>query len=315
MAPDKPLIRFDVFGRVLAVGRYGRAIPFRPFSRGCPTGHGRRSTAAVAVKGRMNVRIGLAALLLATCQSTIAHAHDPATYVRAGQEFEALFAQAATDGRPPRLADPHVANLIGVLSDSKRYLDDTTYEVKDIALLGEVCGKSNAAVMSYALFDHAKAIDRSAEATVKTQQVFQLMERNFLRFQDELVHLQPFLVRCLGKSVPLLDDFIATLPPAELTEVRRSGVRGTRQGAFNAFYGFLQAVNHPALKASYKDAMLSAMADTAAQYASILQPAMRRQVADIAASMRTAVDGRLRGHIEQILRAMKDTRCEGLCRF
>jgi hypothetical protein len=256
-----------------------------------------------------------ALLLLITCPRAVAHAHDPAAYLRASQELEALFAQAGKDGRAPRLADRNVADLIRVLSDSKRYLDDTTYEVKDIALLGEVCGQSIAAVMSYALFDHANAIDRNAEVTVKTRQAAQLMERNVIRFQDELQHLQPFLVRCLGKSVPLLDTFIAALPPAELTDIRRDGVRGTRQGAYAAFYGFLQAVNHPALKTRYKEAVLSAMADTAAQYAPILQPVMRRQIAELAASLRTAGDGRLRGHIEQILRAMKDTRCEGLCRF
>jgi len=92
-------------------------------------------------------------------------------------------------------------------------------------------------------------------------------------------------------------------------------VRGTRQGAFTAYYGVLMAANNQTLTDSYKEAVLGAMADTAAQYASILQPAMRRQIADAAASAGPAVRGRLRGYIEQILRAMKDTRCEGLCRF
>jgi hypothetical protein len=118
-----------------------------------------------------------------------------------------------------------------------------------------------------------------------------------------------------GEGNTLLGDFIASLPPAELTDVRRAGVQGTRQGAFAACYGFLLAANNRALKEPYKEAVFSAMADTAAQYASILQPTTRRQVADVAASMSAVVHGRLRGHIERVLRAMNDTRCEGLCRF
>jgi len=265
---------------------------------------------------RTRILIGVTAfLLLVTRLSVVAHAHDPAAYLRAGEELEALFAQAAKDGRAPRLADRNVATLIRVLSDSKRYLDDTTYEGKDILLLSDVCGKANAAVMSYGLFDHANAIDRKADPTRQAQQVFQLMERNVIRFQDELQHLQPFLVRCMAKAIPLLGDFIASLPPAELTDVRRAGVRGTRQGAFVAYYGVLLAANSRALKESYKEAVLSAMADTAAHYASILQPPMRRQVADVAASMSAGVQGRLRGYVEQILQAMSETRCEGLCKF
>ncbi len=262
-----------------------------------------------------NLIIVTALLLLVTRLSVVAHANDLAGYLQASQEFEALFSQTAKEGRAPRLVDRNVADLIRVLSDSKRYLDETTYEVKDLLLLSDVCGKANAAVMSYGLFDHGNAIDRNADATRISLQVAQLMERNVVRFQDELQHLQPFLIRCLAKQIPLLGDFIVSLPPAELTDVRRGGVQGARQGAFGAFYGFLQVANHRALKDSYKEAVLRVMADTAPQYASFLPLTTRRQVADVAASVSTVVPGRLRGYVEQILRAMKDTRCEGLCRF
>jgi hypothetical protein len=237
---------------------------------------------------RMRILISVTALLLlVTRLSVLAHANGPAGYLRASQEFQELVAQAAKEGRMPRLVDRNAADLILVLSDSNRYLDETTYEVKDLLQLGDVCGKANAAVMSYVLFDHGNAIDRKADPTRKALQVAQLMERNVVRFQDELQHLQPFLVRCLAK-----------------------GIR-----AFAAYYGFLLAANNRALNEPYKEAVLSAMADTAAQFASILQPTTRRQVADVAASTSAVVHGRLRGYIERILRAMNDTRCEGLCRF
>src|SRR2546430_17712374 len=88
---------------------------------------------------RMRILISVTALLLlVTRLSVVAHAHDPAAYLRASQEFQALVAQAAKEGRAPRLADRNVADLIRVLSDSKRYLDDATYEVKDLLLVGEV---------------------------------------------------------------------------------------------------------------------------------------------------------------------------------
>lgn len=265
---------------------------------------------------RMSTLISVTALLLlVTRLSVVAHADDLAGYLRASQEFQELVAHAAKEGRAPRLVDQNVAGLILVLSDGKRYLDETPYEVKDLPLLADVCDKANAAVMSYALFDVGNAIDRKADATRIELQVLQLMGRNAERFQDELQHLQPFLVRCLAKQIPLLSDFILSLPPAELTDVRRAGVQGARQGALAAYYGSLQVASNRALKEQYKEAVLSVMADTAAQYASILQPTTRRQVADVAASMSALVHGRLRGYIEQILRAMKDTRCEGLCRF
>jgi len=158
----------------------------------------------VHVSRGSNILISVTVLALSLIGSRgVAHAHDPAIYIRAGQDFEALFAEAAKDGRAPRLVDRNAADLIRVLSDSKRCLDETTYEMKDLVVLGDVCGQANAAVMSYGLFDHAKAIDRQADATRVALQVAQLMERNVVRFQAELQQLPPFLVRCLAKGIPL----------------------------------------------------------------------------------------------------------------
>ena len=268
------------------------------------------------MNARVHVPTCVAALVLAViCLSGVARAHDLAAYFRASQEFEALFAQAAKDGRVPRLADRNVADLIRTLSDSKRYLDATTYEVNDLPLLRDVCEKATAVVMPYVLFGLENTIDRTFEPTHMTGQVAERIGRNMVRFQDELQHLQPFVIRCQAKQIPLLGDFFLALPPAQLTDVQRRGLQMARQGAFATYRGFLRSADNPALTERYRDAVLDAIAKTAPQYASFLPLPARGQLADMAASMRPLVEGRLRGHIEQILRAMKETRCEGLCKF
>lgn len=73
------------------------------------------------MNARVHVPTCVAALVLAViCVSGVAHAHDLAAYFRASQEFEALFARAAKDGRVPRLARTRSTISLFSVTSAKR---------------------------------------------------------------------------------------------------------------------------------------------------------------------------------------------------
>jgi hypothetical protein len=247
--------------------------------------------------------------------ATIACAQDAAQYFTASQEFERLVSQTTADHRMPRISDKKAAELIATLSDSRRFLDSTTYQVKDLGPLTEMCGKANVAVMSYALFDVKNNIDPNANAKGVAVQGARLVEKNVQTFQDELERLQPFLFRCMAKQITLLTEYMLSLKPEELTDTRLAGLRQMRSGIFESYYGVLQIANNSALKDSYRIKVLQAIGDTATQYASILQPPARRQIVDLAKSSLPTAPNALQESLGKIVNAMTQARCDGLCRY
>ena len=164
-------------------------------------------------------------------------------------------------------------------------------------------------------FDLKGNIDLKSKPNVVALQVARLGERNIRTFQNELEQLQPFLVRCMAKQIPVLTEFMLSLKPEEMTETRRAGLQKARNGLVNAYYNFLQMANSSELKESYRNKVLQAMAETAVQYSSILQLDARRKIFDIAKLGQANAPKTLRVYFKKIVNAMAEKSCEGLCRL
>jgi hypothetical protein len=215
----------------------------------------------------------------------------------------------------PRITDKKVAELIATLSDSHHFLDTTTYHLKDLNVLLDMCGNANAAVMSYALFDLKNTLDPKSDQTTIQLQIAKGIERNTLIFQDELELLQPFMIRCVAKQVPLLNEFAASLRPEEFTENRHAGLQRFRNGVFAIYSSVLQTTNNSLLRESYREKVLQAVAENSALYSSTLKPEERRKILDLAKSSQAATPGFLQKYFDKITYAMAEVSCDGLCKF
>ena len=237
---------------------------------------------------------------------------DPAAYNAASVELQRLAAQARQDTDMPRLTDPKAAKLISTLSDI-RLLSLRTYAMKDMGGLMDMCDQSNKAVMSYAMFDAKSIVDPKSDPQQLAARLAPLMEKNIRTFQNELQQLQPFLFRCLAQEIPLLTQFVRSLEPQDFTAVRRQGLQQARNGMFNVYYGALRASADSAYSDSYRTKILQTLAEVSPQYASILQPQARRQIAGLATSSQLKVSLLLHDDLQKIIAGMSDSRCEGLC--
>ncbi|MFZ6743725.1 hypothetical protein ACO0LC_10900 [Undibacterium sp. JH2W] len=205
--------------------------------------------------------------------------------------------------------------LIAILSDSQRFLNSTSYRLADLATLHNMCMKTNAVTMSYALFDMKSYVKKGDDQALVVQQVGKLMYKNVVSFQNELEPLQPFLVRCLAKEIPLLTEFIATLQPEEFTDIRRGGLQQARNGVLSIYYGNLQILSNPDLKKPFKEKIVEALADAAAPLASIIQPAARQQIWDLATTIQKTRSGTMDSNLRKIIEVMSATECVGLCKL
>lgn len=254
-------------------------------------------------------------LLLCICTGANAGAHEIDAYLAAAQEFEKITAEKTAQGRMPRLEDKGVAALISTLSDNKRFLNQASYQQGDLLALMDMCKKTNAITMSYALFDMKSHVKQGDDQTVIVQQVAKLMGMNILSYQNELEQLHPFLIRCFARSVPLLSEFTATLKPEEFTEVRRGGIQQARNGILSIYYGHLQAISYPELRKSFKEKSSQALAEAAIPFASMIQPAARKQIVDMATNTQKSTSGEIASNLRKIIDAMSATECTGLCKI
>jgi hypothetical protein len=236
-------------------------------------------------------------------------------YLQASAKFEALVTEGAKAHKMPRITEKQAADVILTLSDRQRFLNSYTFQLKEFDLLLDICGKANAAVMSYALFDLEANLDKKDDPKLIALKVQKLMGRNVQTYQNELARLQPFQIQCMATQVPLMREFVESLKPEEMTEVRRDGLKQWQNGMYGMYIGCLQSINNSQLSKSYRLIILQSLADTAEVFAPSLQLAMRKRILNLAKSIQSITSDDFQLPLAKIIQAMSDISCEGLCAF
>lgn len=262
----------------------------------------------------MNARFLLTWLLL-FCATTI-HAgggDDMAVFRDTGARFASLVGKAEQAHEIQQLRSKEAQELISVLSDDKRFLKPGRYPVQDLGNLLDLCGMSNKAVMSLALYDVKGHIDSKADPQSITGNVVFLMQKNVVTFGHQLTYLHPFLVRCTAKQIAPMTDFVATLTRTQFTDERRKGLQQARTGLAELFVGVLQSVGDPRYDAGYREAISLALAESAPILATAMQVEVRRQIHSVAVTAQKTAGPTFRANLEIVRAALEDRTCTGLC--
>lgn len=250
-------------------------------------------------------------LLAAVCAAGLAApagARDFAPYLQASKSLQAM-------PELPRLAQPQGAAVLTVLGDSARFLNGAPFTLADMEPLMEVCSSSNKIGMSYMLhgLKQAMAGINPQDIAAITQAVQATANRNILTFQDEVALIMPFTFRCLARQLPLMEEFITSLPPEQMTDVRRGGLRQVQNGVLTSYTGFFQALGEQGASEPNLRRLSGAMAETAPTFARALQLPQRRQLHDLAIASKARVPAALSDDLDAIAKAMADQRCGKMC--
>ncbi|GHT99335.1 hypothetical protein AGMMS49960_04320 [Betaproteobacteria bacterium] len=238
-------------------------------------------------------------------------------YFEAYAKFEQMVAEATSATPPdmPRITEPAAAEVIAILSDSKRFLTQSNFRLEHLDKVSNMCGTANKISMTYVMFDLKNHVDVGADPAAVTVQVMNVMGRNSYTFQGELKLLGPFLYRCLARQIPVMTEFISKLKPEELTDVRLAGLQRVRKGILQTIAGTILFAVDESSEESYRAAILQALAENASQYISLLSIPERQQILTLIASAQPNAPSFARKHLATISAAMSDTSCTGLCAY
>lgn len=235
-------------------------------------------------------------------------------YLAASKKFEQQKSEANARHMMPRMTDEKVAAVLEILSDD-RVLKRRRYTVQDIGILLDVCGKANEVTMSYVLFDIKDQVTEKNDVATAILQVQKLMANNIYSFQDEVVKVQPFVIRCMATQLPLMNQFLESLRPEEFTDIRRKGALQARNGTLELYYGALTSVSDQRIKEGNRLRTLAALADTSSVFAESLPSDQRKLIADLANSASQSAAEALRKPLLAIQRSMSNPACSALCKL
>ncbi len=256
------------------------------------------------------------ALTLISCLLMSGYANartEFAAYSDAGDKLVSLVKKAEQEHNGKSLQTQEVDQLVVVLSDEKRFLQSTAYSKDQLQTITQLCAVSSKVVMSFMLFDLKSHIDPKADSKTVAIKAAAVMEENMRAFQGLLMHLQPFTIRCLGKQVDPINEFMAALPPEQMTAVRRNGVSQMKNGTAQMFAGALKNASDTSFDEAYRLALLKALAEAAPKLASTLGVTTRAQIKAASLPADEAVPAEFKPYLDEISKVLDGKACEGLC--
>ncbi len=236
-------------------------------------------------------------------------------YRRAMEDLSALVARAEKEGGAEKLKGLNLNRIVRVLSNEEKMLIDSTYSQDKLEVYLEVCDIANRASVALTLFDIKRSVKPSEDPKEISGQMMVLMEKNIVIFQSELKSIQPFLFRCLAINVDNLQNFLQSLPPEQMTEIRINGAAKMRTGIQMVYYSAVATVKHEKLTPEYKETILSALVDVAGIYASAMSLSQRREIHEALKVYLPTIDQSYRTHFVKIIDAFSEDGCEMLCQI
>src|SRR5690606_22186355 len=119
------------------------------------------------------------------------------------------------------ISDPRVQELLSTV-DFDAVFGTVPLTVADAQQINDICGKSNRIQMTYGLANLASSMPANPNVapTDKLQhRLIALWNRNVITYQDVVIPVQAFTMRCQARSIPLLADTFKALPPEQRTPV------------------------------------------------------------------------------------------------
>lgn len=217
---------------------------------------------------------------------------------------------------PPPITDPRVQTLLARAANIEAIFGNVKLTAADLGPVMDLCGKTNQITVGYALANIASLkppAGQTADPEALKPRVIELQSRNVIAYQDAIVPMGAFSARCMMRALPLLTEFMRTLPAEQRTPVRMGGLRQMRGGVANMMVGAITSSIQTGISAANRHLAVSAAADVASTFAAILPVADRKVIQQTAGRVRPSAAAADQPSLDTIARAFADERCEGLC--
>jgi hypothetical protein len=209
-------------------------------------------------------------------------------------------------GRFPDRNDPAVAQQLDAVRTAMDAFGTPAFPVSDISMIDGVCGRLNAAMQSYLLFDLTAILAR------KEKTVAEVVANNAVRFEREFFVFMPAVVKCNAQMMPVLEAFWTNLPAADRTQIRVQGIQKARVGMEQSLLGLAMVSGEPQYIAA-NQALAIKMVATAAPAFSRVLPLSNRQSLLAAIKGIAGISQRFPAELTAIEQALSNRECTALC--
>lgn len=237
------------------------------------------------------------------------------TQERALLQFRLLVLEAGDAGAVARLARQDAMDLLARIADQRGLLEQVTYRPEDLDRLMGICRRAQDA--NNQLFQlgvpTAPAPGQLHEAFAV--RVEEQMERNRLRFQPQLTVTLPFVMRCSAIMPRLLEQVLDTRAKQDIAESERIDPTPMRAGVQRGYLGVLRMVDVPGYGPDLKQALATALADTADATARMLSVPQRRAIAERLDASAAAAEVAQQAHLRKAAAIFHAAPCNALCQM
>lgn len=228
----------------------------------------------------------------------------------ATRDYLQLLQHADADNAPEQLDSPHAMQLLAAVTNQTDILAPD-YATADLGLLTNAC--QYGVTLSTRLMQFGMGAMPAAVLLHSGEQARQ-GNRNAERFQAQLGLLLPYLLQCGARMQPLVDTWLTVATPAELAGLGPGGTDTLRRNAQRQYLEMLEVMRDQPAGSTLKRTLVRVLAETAAPYAQMLQPAQRQPVRDALNDALEQADPGDVALLRQAIAGFSSDHCGTLCR-
>jgi hypothetical protein len=231
-----------------------------------------------------------------------------------------LKAEANAKGEMPRISDPRTAKVLAILADTTDTYGTPAFPAGPDILDKDICSIPNKAGVGYSLFGldalmKNKTIDPNGDKNVVAKQILELQAKNYVAYQDEVLPLVGFARHCMAGVLPTLTTFIGGLPAAQMTEIRRDGLRKMRLGIKGMIAGSIAGLGDAGIRDALRVAAFDGLKRDLPQMVAALSLEDRAEVMKTIKALTPQVPAKQQGDIAAMLQVLDTKACEVLCTY
>lgn len=265
-----------------------------------------------------SLRRGFVLLVIALCPAAGAAADTLDDRIgvqkKAATELITLLDAARQGNDADGLVSTNTTRLVGVVADRATLLEQPPYTSGDTDRLLGICTRTRDIVSRLVMLDIPLH-----PAPGQSRQAFEAerrhgLQRNNQRFQAHQAVLMPFMLRCMARAQPLLQQQFAGWKADEFQDSTRKlwiSLRDEMEQTYSVAIGM--ASFHPVDNDAFEDAMAAALVETAPAYATLLSPAQRVQVGSKFVGGLPHASPRIVAQLHLAAAAFRSTSCSNLC--
>lgn len=137
--------------------------------------------------------------------------------------------------------------------------------------------------------------------------------RNSVTYQDELVPLLDFQMRCLGKAIPFMETLASSAPPGALNSEAMAGLRQMREGLQMTYMGLTTTGVQPGITDRSKTVLYDGIMSVTPNFAMSMDIPTRSKILLSLQTMKAAMPEPYSSQVKRIMEQITVAPCGRLC--